>query len=731
MIKIILPLVLIGLSACSVSDKLSVVNGLRSPNLNRQVASESIPAVFAPGKYIPLSGFQTASLPTNQIALSIPAPVMTYLAVRQAFIRIAYRAPDGTLEYLTPNFVDSNSGLVGLSTEKSGTFTAVADGFTNALPIVTHWSQSLNGGKGGPQTGATDAINTIDWDLQNNKVIHTVNHMNYDPQNPYFYDVGKYALFGDPSVSTPSHDRYVAEDFALSGISDLYAVIMSAKILMTTGFPVLYQNYPAVTLHENVPFFQVINGIKIIPTGYPTSPSLITVVLPPFWNSHPVKGYPVIFTGFYDLNDNVFLNENICSVSKILGEAYTSGRGQAIAVFWNGGGANASYTFQRSAYEGFKTIFDMTAQYLKADINNIITVGSSRGGITALNAAGNPYGANYTVKYACAHVAPYKAGDENYLMSPLTCPSLASAQSYITGYKYAWQPGWKDPQYGAGAQDLSSYIMLGLNSPSVEEANNLTAISDSFMQTMKTKGTKLFLYSGTHDSFKMFYPHIDLVRKARELGIPVEQLIAYRAGHNDTVSMFNKPREMLFAILEGREYNASGTVHQRKVSGNDWAFENFNPDHFPFFFEGPRIVMPNAVVNMSVVGEPGSDYKLTLTKILDTDWNNNKIVTTSGPELVLMQGVLSQDPEFSYTNMIITVPNTNAIQTGFYVYDLSYKLPGSSTWTKVSRNNVSLPIAAPSSILQVINDDISGISGDELNNALSAQRKLSWGLSEY
>ena len=164
-----------------------------------------------------------------------------------------------------------------------------------------------------------------------------------------------------------------------------------------------------------------------------------------------------------------------------------------------------------------------------ADIKNILTVGHSRGGGTALLVAGNPYHKNYKVKYALAYDPARTLGDVfTYNINP-TYGLMLDFPSFLTGYRKAWKQGWTDPVKGLSYGKLSMFNTTG--SMDRNAANSISALSERNLQNLKKRGIKVLLSSGTHDAGFSYNQIINALKRARELGIPMRCEHGYRHGH--------------------------------------------------------------------------------------------------------------------------------------------------------------------------------------------------------
>ncbi|MEW5760787.1 MAG: hypothetical protein AB1779_08485, partial [Candidatus Thermoplasmatota archaeon] len=457
------------------------------------------PPLFVPDKFVPLSQFVVRGSENegSLLLLSVKPEILKYLVKKNQRICVAYYSSQGApIKYLPPTSINVDQGIVYLHTSLIGVFTVVSSAFFNDFPIVTHWDQSLRNGRGGPRIGASDPLGIMDIDLKNGHI--KVQSYIYDrnPKSPYTYATDKYALFEDPTARVPSYERYIGENYAIYKITDLLAIWTSDQVRQKTGYPLMHRNYPWAfdrsaplerQIQTCVPIFQVAHAHLIATT--PDKGSLATFLLPPYWEPNPgdsAKKYPILFNGHYDIHKDGFVIHAYCFIN-IINDLISQGYGGTMGILWNGGGALGTRTFQRSAYDNADLLFRIAERLLGADPHKIVMVGASRGGVTALGMAANPYHENYTVEYAIASVPAVKLGEHIDFISP-TYPALLGVLDQDTGYKYAWRQGWRDPESNLTASQLIMFNLLGTIDP--QTADNRSPFSDDQVNALLQKGTK-------------------------------------------------------------------------------------------------------------------------------------------------------------------------------------------------------------------------------------------------
>lgn len=117
---------------------------------------------FAPHQYVPVSIFVTAKA-GSPVESKVSPSVLKFITGKKAklyfaFCPIAARAqatpcPKETITYRAPDSVDTATGVIKIGSAPSdGPAVLATDAFKNELPVVTHWDQKLNGGRGGQST---------------------------------------------------------------------------------------------------------------------------------------------------------------------------------------------------------------------------------------------------------------------------------------------------------------------------------------------------------------------------------------------------------------------------------------------------------------------------------------------------------------------------------------------------------------------------------------------------
>lgn len=682
---------------------------------------------FVPDNYVPVSEFFSSGA-----ELHIPLTLLDFVRDRQAQIRIAYCDGCKTV-LLKPDRLDLEQGTVGVNSKNHGVFTVVMENFLNDLPVVTHWDAQRNNHRGGFCQGAAGGVGTLDIDLESGMVKNDKPIYDQDLSSPYTFLSDRYMLFSNRedggNIRVPGYERYIGENYSLFQVTDALALWLSDKALKETGYPILYKNYPDFILQENIPAFQIVSNYIV--AWNQETPSLATFILPPYWRAGSQKRYPVLFSGFYDNNENMFQTIGP-SFLNILGNLLRETGEPVIGILWNGGGSIGARTFQHSAYHNLSELFRIAAQEYFGDPESIVAVGGSRGGITALVAAANSYHENYKIKYAVCYNPIVRFGESEWEIPNPTCPLVYSAITEDTGYKLAWMRNWREPVSGLTGEALFLNNLFGTCDRSI--ANEvLCPASRQFAKAIGEKGTKVFLAVGTHDAFATKDGIIDFAELLRSHGVQVHLQFGYRFGHNNATNLYDTAEGFLKDILLGKEKKLSGVSHYRRSCRDAAAWEKselFSPEHQPVFFEGPKKAALGDRAIINIVGEAGMAYVLKLYKIDAVAWQDQKQTITHDEGRVLFKGVLEKKTQhlndISYFKSMIEFGRSYV--EGFYLYELCYSHGDTREWVKIPPENVPQPGIDAYPVLEIINH-YPAVSGIEMAR-MQDVKAIGWGLSE-
>jgi hypothetical protein len=667
--------------------------------------------VFVPYKYSVITRF-TKKTGGTLIDQDVNPAALAFAVRNKAQIRVAYASPqcDSCAFYLKPNALDTMTGSVRLYTTLKGLFTVVTDAWLNDLPVATNWDASLNNHHGGVRYGASDGIGTVFYDTTKSQLIFKYFHKDTDLGSELFYSK-QYALFAndstganDTSIHVPSYERYVGEDYSLLSVPNRIVMEVGRRIFSQTGYPAVFRNNtPVKKLYTNSPIFQIINSIPIVlPNG---RKGLVTLILPPYWTTNPVKRYPILFGSTYDLHERCL--SDAPGFCRVISSVMSGGNGSAIGVFWNSGGAWASYSLQNSLYDMASYIFSSLQYSFGADPNAIIGIGGSRAGFTPLLLAGDPFHSNYRFRLVESNVAHAKPGDNFYSMDPLTYLGMEFSFGYATGYKYAWRSDWHDTSNGKNisAQDLAAFNVAG--DTGQQYLNDHGPIGDRCINAMKSKGTKIFFFDGTHDYHKCFSGQLSFIDKVRKAGIPIKTELVLRGGHGCTYDMTDAGQQYNITIGALKNLLAATdplldttTAYYRRVDDDNpqKGFVHFTPSHRPFVLEAPMVAIPGRKWHFCITGEPASRYKIEIYNIYKSKSISGKDTTftiiqlQTIPEFVISGSLSSSGIDYrSWTE----VPNFRTSQPNryhraiFYAANSEYDIPEKTFWNNYGWNMFS------------------------------------------
>ncbi|HEX4925107.1 MAG TPA: hypothetical protein VFV50_13525, partial [Bdellovibrionales bacterium] len=450
------------------------------------------------------------------------------------------------------------------------------------LPIVTHW----NGGRapnasGQPAMGRSQA-GACDY------------------------------TYGSSFV--PDVDRGVGNDYSIQAITNDFAVDYAEQACQRNGVPLRYLRPDAVAggrVAQTPGYVQMVSGIQI-------AESMITVVLPPNWTRS--GSYPVLFSGFYDINQNAFglFGEGKTIIDLVAGSA--SGGG-AIGVMWNGGGAIGSGTQTARSRQLINMVVEYIVANFAADRERLITFGTSRGGSTSLMIASNPI-RNYRVRFAHAAVPPVKMGGY-FPVYGATFPTVQGHLDTIIGLVGSWKPGWTHPGCGspslAGLNAVASGVKLttGYSDPNEVNASH-SLISDRFVTALRAAGTEVLLEIGSHDSLVPFNQQVEYAQKLRGVGVPVETHVMIKAGHFSNGSLVvPKLRSALATLMANSSAPIvnGGAIQFYEADHKGAQFRVFNPSEgFPFTLEVPQRMFAGQPMALVATGEPGTSFRVSIFK---------------------------------------------------------------------------------------------------------------------
>lgn len=709
-----------------VSAALVALAGL-SAAASAQGPASPAASVFVPGNRVPLSEFAVKA--TNTIVLHVDPEILNWILSPQggggSLPLVAVRLAGGSIQYATATGVNANGGTVTLNSAMwMGDCVVVSNQLRHDTAIATHWDPAANGNRGGQAVGPTTAFTggIISMGLDVTTTPATVTHagtiLSSDPNwydatagpvaGKYTFASNTYALFSDgtgsnDSQNVPAFERYIGENFATNSVTPLLAIWLSDQVRERTGFPVAHRSHPFAfsagsqpagkKVVSDLPIFQAVHchvvdiGSAYDPLGlYPGSEnSLATFLLPPGWSSTaPAQSYPILFGGQYDIHEATFNGIGL-GVLDTLGTLYqqSSGVRRAVGVLWNGGGAAATYTTQGSSYENAAQLIAYADTQLHADPERIVFTGGSRGGLTALQLASNPYAKPYTAKFVRAVEPQVLLGEAiTYVANP--SHSLAvSSMGIVTGYDNCWMSGWQEPGTGRAAAQLALLNTYGTEDVGVVDTTYAND-SDPLRTGLCAEGTGVVLLLSTHDYVKPFTQMADYLDHLRTLAHPltsthlmhtqgdVHAKVFYRFGHSPAsndgapsdLDLMNKVFDNDTTLPPGIEFFARDPLDATLAVPID-------PDHVPLAFEAPIQVGAGQQHTWAFTGEPGGRFEVWAAQ-MDTSWTLGDGYT--GPLQLVFGDRLSDVPGEAFGKALVT--HRFLGEPGYWWFNVRYSPDG-------------------------------------------------------
>lgn len=702
--------------------------------------------LFAPGDHVPLSGYVDKQLTTSTVTMHVDVEILAWIQAQSGSVQVARKAL-GPVQYLAPTSVDYGTGIVTLSGPGVGTCVVVTSLLTQDLDIVSHWDAGLNGGRGGQSIGAADGISTLDFDPVTGQPFSSGG--NIRSSNPswvhpvsgdrYYWASDVYALFSDGTgvhdgEAVPAFERYIAESYSTNAVTPLRVIHFSDQVRAATGFPVAHRSHPRAFDPASLPGEKVANGLPLfqvvhchlVDTGdlYASVPgsenSLGTFLLPPGWHSEFEGTYPILFNGFYDIHASTFGGVGL-SFADTIAKVYRNGQRRAVGVMWNGGGAAATGTFHRSAYDNANQLIQDAATLLRADPERIVATGGSRGGTTALEVASNPYDLPYTVKFVNAWSPQLRIGESIALFGNPTYPLAHGSIRHATGYTDSFRAAWVDPDTGLTGRQLTAVNFFDTTDTSFIDAN-YAIHSELFRSRLGAEDTRVVLRTGTHDYSRLalhsgeYYDA--LVNQADP--VPIQYEIFYRFGHTAPEGTLPTDEDLLNKVFGDDDTLDVGVEHYKTDPANYTAFLPLDdPDHIPLVYETPLAVGTSQYHSISLVGEPGGRVQIWVAK-LPSGWQSGDPPPSPASFLLFRDVVLSQAPgaTFGTFAQVLNLP----IAPSTWWYEARYSPDGDATFeTILGQGDIAAPTLVPNfePILVFLPVEIVGVSDETRTGGLA------------
>lgn len=743
-------------------------------------APRSTTKLFVPETLVPLSQFARKDASTA-LTLTVAPEILSW--VKSTAIALGHDPLDhlfvavesgGSITFGLPeDWTRATTGAVTLSANVAGDCVVVSDLLLHDPAVVTHWLATANGGRGGQDLGARDGL--LIWDYRYDAA--TSSHglatypavgpngpiLNTDPawgnppggvsSHPYKFASDRIALFSDGSAvheneATPAYERYIGETYSWSSYTPLAAIWLSDRARELTGFPIAHRSHPTAfagfggppdprpgqRVANDLPVFQVVHGYLVNPEPSVPAPgyqrSLATFILPPGWTSlAPADTHPVLFHGFYDINDDTFQGEGLHFVQTLAKLHKQVPSRNVVGLLWNGGGAVACHTMHRSAFDNAARLFDDAAILLRANKRLMVFIGSSRGATTALEIASNPYRSTAPAKYDYRAVlvdvrAPQvRMGTTATNFITASYPAFLVAVDNYTGYLGSWQASWREPP--ALAEGFASVLLRNLfgtsNAAFVDQA--LSIDSPPFRLGLRQAGTGVVLRIGTNDSngpSALLAQYCNHLRAELPSGIPVLCQIFYRFGHKvpdaqpDRATLLNMAIDGI-PLTDKDEFFATDPEDYRIP-------RRIAPSHVPLAVELPATVGFGQAHTWAFLGEPGAHVRVRVRQVVGTPCFTQPFVV--GPEQAFSVTLAAEPGDRFGTAWLDPTPLLPQLTPGPWWYEVDYDFDADGTFDRtLGYGDVALPgVEVPEFCVEP--DETLGTTYDQRTNGVAEDQRF-------
>ena len=604
--------------------------GLASPS-PAQVSDPAL--IFAPDlDHVPLSAFLDSSASTT---VAVHPEILEWIDANGYTIELTIDALNAN-DYEDVAGYDKTLGEVYLNTPlPTDPFVVTTPELVNHFyskdsAILTHWDQSLHGGKGGHAPGGLDGIGTLELGVAGNPIqtggTIEVPCVAGGPR----YDTDNYSLFSDGSgtkhgLTVPAYENYIGENWTEVSVTAERCVWLSDRQRGLYGRPMLHRNGleaftggPVPQVVSGAPVFQLVHSLIVDwddanpDNGW--EQSLISVVLPPDWDQAATTTYPIYLTSAYDLHKSNFGS---------LGEPAFQGIGEAdrdydddvIGVLWNGGGSAVSQTKQFSSHGNAQRLVELVHTEARGRKYDIVMSGGSRGGTAALSIASNPYGYDYRVKYVIAETPQTNMGSVAPEFGNPTFRLIETTVQDLTGACDGWLPTWTDPS-GSSGDEVAMEVLYGVPDLPTIEANYSNS-SAFFLDSLANEVDGVVIRCGTHDFSKPFIHFANYYEELVARDIPVNCEVSYRFGHTYTDDTTLTDALVIHKAIHGDPFPEALVHYERLGESPEDYFLGlpFVPQHTPFVFEAPGRVASEQVASWTFTGAPGTVYETWFQRI--------------------------------------------------------------------------------------------------------------------
>ncbi len=371
--------------------------------------------------------------------------------------------------------------------------------------------------------------------------------------------------------------------------------------------------------------------------------SLFTVILPPHWSKS--GNYPVKLGGWGWGRDNVAmysqkLTDDAVDVGRSVSNQF-NGKG-LIVVRSNTGGREGQGVHSNAMRDVGQFMEHVMSKY-GADLDRVVTEGTSRGGRVALAWGANPDHYNYNTVAIQAEVPPL-----DKIIMPMytipTFPGFAPGLNKVLDSHSAYRSDYVDKEQGKILSTEEKYAaarnVLGGSSDIESAQSAFDYFSDSeLLPSLRQK--RINLTYGSHDLFLSMPALVAFNEALNAYGVNHRSVIGYGFGHN-FVEPTDEFEQTLIDLVKGKEIkpykeserfyympkrlvnNGNGTKHEGKVRITDElidtvsqtaGYESYFPstqteDSLGFSVSIPYRVKAGEKFTVTLVGESGKSWEL-------------------------------------------------------------------------------------------------------------------------
>jgi len=438
-------------------------------------------------------------------------------------------------------------------------------------------------------------------------------------------------MFGsssDTCIFKPSYEHYPAYNTDSDAPTGDQVLQFITAVEETTGHKVIVENYfgeKYLNAKENIDKVQIINNVLLRKQdGFERDgTSLFTIVLPPNWQRNSVGKYPIVLSGNGYGTGNNRQRIQLSAIGELPAlKELPEGKGY-IVVYSNAGGAH-NMGASDNTLRDVSDILGYVSERFNGDKYQVINIGGSRGGMTAMLWAANPKGFDYQSIGVFAVAPPTNLGTEA-LLPIANYPTLGNFYSGVMDDNNAWNYLFNLVWGIEPLQIIKPYF-----NTDKAEIGDLRGVYGNLvgLKKLSDKGYPIIVDSGTFDNVVPFSLFLKVERKMQELGIIHSTNIVYNTGHDISGDRINsKAQEYLlhildngkFSIEEEREYFIRDTFHPTNSEFNAKLPVNELPlsINIPFTFAKniPRTTAPFFEMEPAWVIVCGKDGFKETTKI--------------------------------------------------------------------------------------------------------------------